>query len=99
MRSKRWRHCLVCSLEVKSDLAWKWNAILYNPREMPPFRSCRLTLEEVPGKTSERYGKCPLCKQTIDARMAYAAQAYFDLLQGHESFSLLPLPPSRVMST
>mmetsp|Transcript_54026 Transcript_54026/g.128705 ORF Transcript_54026/g.128705 Transcript_54026/m.128705 type:complete len:753 (-) Transcript_54026:81-2339(-) len=60
------------------------NAILYNPRETPPFRSRRLSLEEAPANqmTSERYGRCPLCKQTIDARFAYAAQAYFDLLQG-----------------
>jgi len=60
------------------------NAILYNPNETPPLRSRRLSLEETPGGTlaSTATGRCPLCKQAIDARFAFAAQAYFDLLQG-----------------
>lgn len=59
------------------------NVVMYNPREMPPFRSRRLTMEEAPSaELSSAYGRCPLCRQTIDSRFAFAAQAYFDLLQG-----------------
>jgi len=61
------------------------NVVMYNPRETPPFRSRRLTsVDEAPGTTalSSAYGRCPLCRQTIDSRFAFAAQAYFDLLQG-----------------
>lgn len=60
------------------------NLILYNPGEQPQFRSRRLSLEEAPGGgelASAPSGRCPLCRQSIDARFAFAAQAYFDLLQ------------------
>jgi len=61
------------------------NVVMYNPRETPAFRSRRLTsVEEAPtGSTlATTYGRCPLCRQTVDSRFAFAAQAYFDLLQG-----------------
>eukprot|EP00927_Polykrikos_kofoidii_P036005 TRINITY_DN30459_c0_g1_i1.p1 TRINITY_DN30459_c0_g1~~TRINITY_DN30459_c0_g1_i1.p1 ORF type:complete len:757 (+),score=129.41 TRINITY_DN30459_c0_g1_i1:143-2272(+) len=61
------------------------NLILYNPGAQPQFRSRRMSLEEMPGGGGElstsTSGRCPLCRQTIDARFAFAAQAYFDLLQ------------------
>jgi len=59
---------------------------MYNPREQPPFRSRRVTsLDEAASSTSAvsmPHGRCPLCRQSIDSRFAFAAQAYFDLLQG-----------------
>eukprot|EP00930_Biecheleria_cincta_P047577 TRINITY_DN33003_c0_g1_i1.p1 TRINITY_DN33003_c0_g1~~TRINITY_DN33003_c0_g1_i1.p1 ORF type:complete len:891 (-),score=140.13 TRINITY_DN33003_c0_g1_i1:92-2764(-) len=61
------------------------NIVVYNPRERPHLRSRRVSFEDSAGGashgTSAALGRCPLCKQTIDARFAYAAQAYFDLLQ------------------
>ncbi|CAJ1379249.1 unnamed protein product [Effrenium voratum] len=60
------------------------NVVLYNPEEKPAFRSRRLSVDEAaPGtELSNPSGRCPLCRQTVDARFAFAAQAYFDLLQG-----------------
>eukprot|EP00434_Breviolum_minutum_P002541 symbB.v1.2.002250.t1/scaffold92.1/size545918/7 len=60
------------------------NVVLYNPDEKPSFRSRRLSVEEAaPGtELANSSGRCPLCRQTVDARFAFAAQAYFDLLQG-----------------
>lgn len=64
------------------------NVVMYNPRESPPFRSRRLSsLDEaqVDGSNTalaSSYGRCPLCRQSIDSKFAFAAQAYFDLLQG-----------------
>lgn len=59
------------------------NVVLYNPGETPTMRSRRLAMDEAPGsELSSSFGRCPLCRQTIDARFAFAAQAYFDLLQG-----------------
>eukprot|EP00439_Symbiodinium_sp_Y106_P083047 s653_g22.t2 len=60
------------------------NVVLFNPGEKPAFRSRRLSVDEAaPGtELSNRSGRCPLCRQTVDARFAFAAQAYFDLLQG-----------------
>lgn len=59
------------------------NVVLYNPGETPPFRSRRLTMDEATtSELTNAFGRCPLCRQTIDARFAFAAQAYFDLLQG-----------------
>lgn len=58
------------------------HVILHNPGEKPPFRSRRLSLEESCGtELSNTFGRCPLCRQTVDARFAFVAQAYFDLLQ------------------
>lgn len=58
------------------------NLVLYNPSEKPHFRSRRLALEEEPGtELSNTSGRCPLCHQAVDARFAFVAQAYFDLLQ------------------
>lgn len=60
------------------------NVVLYNPDEKPSFRSRRLSVDEAaPGtELANPSGRCPLCRQTVDARFAFAAQAYFDLLQG-----------------
>ncbi|CAE7711144.1 iksA [Symbiodinium sp. CCMP2456] len=60
------------------------NVVLFNPGEKPAFRSRRLSVDEAaPGtELSNPSGRCPLCRQTVDARFAFAAQAYFDLLQG-----------------
>lgn len=59
------------------------NVVMYNPKETPPFRSKRLSLDEAPSaELSTAVGRCPLCRQSIDQRFAFAAQAYFDLLQG-----------------
>lgn len=58
------------------------NVILYNPSESPPLRSRRVPLTEPDSRLSNAVGRCPLCRQTIGARFAFAAQAYFDLLQG-----------------
>lgn len=60
------------------------NVVLYNPDEKPAFRSRRLSVDEAaPGtELANPSGRCPLCRQTVDARFAFAAQAYFDLLQG-----------------
>ena len=62
--------------------------VLYNPDEKPAFRSRRLSVDEAaPGtELSNPSGRCPLCRQSVDARFAFAAQAYFDLLQGRETW-------------
>lgn len=60
------------------------NVVLYNPKETPPFRAQRLPSDDSSGTgglASASLGRCPLCKQATDARFAFAAQAYFDLLQ------------------
>jgi len=62
------------------------NIVLYNPSEKPQFRSRRLSLDEDRTKDAGTemanvFGRCPLCRQTVDARFAFVAQAYFDLLQ------------------
>lgn len=59
------------------------NIVVYNPRERPHLRSKRVSFEDSAAGSgrSASVGRCPLCKQPTDARFAYAAQAYFDLLQ------------------
>lgn len=57
------------------------NIVLYNPTEKPHFRSRRLSVEEPSTELSNASGRCPLCRQSLDSRFAFVAQAYFDLLQ------------------
>lgn len=61
------------------------HVVMYNPQEQPPFRSRKVPASDDGAATSAvsmPHGRCPLCRQNIDSRFAFAAQAYFDLLQG-----------------
>eukprot|EP00438_Fugacium_kawagutii_P022738 Skav234320 [mRNA] locus=scaffold3847:42879:48828:- [translate_table: standard] len=74
------------ALEDEAGLGWKGRFLgdcsLFLAKAVEHAEEGR---EAAPGtELANTSGRCPLCRQTVDARFAFAAQdaAYFDLLQG-----------------